>query len=238
MSTSEEMVNNVYQSIAKLDAKVKILDKDVRNSIDALPAWAYVDKKLAIWAWNKFVDKMNEAWDKLQLGMDSIVWPSDIREGKSVWTKHVGAPVSKISGQSAKSNTEVDRYWEGGGAGAYIDILPVQQEAMNSIKSYSDKISTALEELAGAETKFLLWFGGSIIVFIAAIVAAIATTETVIGAIAFATGGVAAFLAGFGEGYGDLHSAVSSQSTTLRTDVVSDSKAFPGGKWPKATIYG
>jgi hypothetical protein len=169
--------------------------------------------------------------------------PSTLTSAGDRWTNDVGAVASLVSGKSDLDKTEADddsTHWSGEAADKYRATVPAQNSALDEVKTASDEIHKVLDGLAAGITTFWVNVGVAVISLVTAVIAALPTAATVVGAPAAAgmvSAGIIAFLTFLGEAVQaltELSNKAAENSTTLDQQLASND-VFPDGGWPRST---
>lgn len=131
--------------------------------------------------------------------------------------------------------------WTGEGATAYTGAVKGQPVAATQIETTSDKLATALTLCAVAGAAFYLALLAVLIKAIVVMVAAAAAAATGVGAPVGFAAAVAEALSDAGIITGlvvTLTGVVTAQAGQIAVakGEANDNSAFPGGKWPAATV--
>jgi hypothetical protein len=211
--------------------------KQVQSIIDKVKEWSDWAANKVLEAWRAFVKLMKKVWRKVNDAWDNIVWPGDYSDAADAWSETVSDKVSGISANADSNNTDVDRYWEGDGANAYIDSLDNQQVAMKKVKSYCGTISAAFRAMSTAQLIFNAAFILAIATFLGGLLVAVFAVETVLGSIAALAGAALLIIAEIGAADAHFKGTASDHAGTLKDDVLADWDAFPSKRWPAGVRY-
>jgi hypothetical protein len=245
MSTAEAaLLAQIDGTVARIIAKTDDLSGNVNAGIRYLPPWVQsgVSDK-----WDEFVDLMGRIWDKLTEIFSNMGAPWALSALADDWSERVSGPVSGIASKADRDNTEVDRYWEGDAASAYLDTLTPQRLAIEKIQAtFSAPLSTALNEMRNAIWIFWVALGTALLALVGGIIGAYFATGTIVGipaGVAIAIGAALIFIGALAGGYLQLRSTAEGQNTIL-VQKLNDNTGFrtPDGggeaSWPRSTIEG
>lgn len=192
-------------------------------------------------AWQRFCEMMRRLWDELARILSHLGSPGALSDAAERWNDGVAEPVSKLAGMADRDNTEVNRYWEGHAAEAYLDTLPTQRTAIEGMTStFTVPISTALQKLASAILIFFAALVAALLSLVAGIVTGVIGAAGVVTAPAAVAAVVAAVLVAIGAitgGAAKLMSEAGNQNNTLQQQL-ADNTAFRDAAWPRSTIEG
>ncbi|MEE6261791.1 hypothetical protein [Plantactinospora sonchi] len=231
----QALINKIHSTVARINTKTSELQNNINNKMGWLPG-PLQDKVLE--GWNKFTGFLRECWDALAEIFTNMGSPSTLWSTADSWSNNVGGPVS-AQVQSAKVGTlATDDRWDGTAAERYRQNLPLQETALDKMKSvYSDGVSSALSDVA----KGIIAFWGALIVALGALVAgiigAVTSSATIFGLPAAPFIAAAAALVAVGAFYSGgliLKSVCSSANSTLRQKL-NDNTGYREGHWPSAT---
>jgi hypothetical protein len=236
------LLEKIDGTVASIIDKTNQLSANVNRGLGWLPPWVESEVREK---WDQFVELMGQIWDKLTEICSNLGSPEALRELAKDWSRLVSGPVSGISGNANQDNTEVDRYWEGDAASAYLDTLFPQRIAMEKIQAtFGAPLSSALDEMRGAIWIFWIALGTALAALVAGIIGAAAATGTIVGipaGVVIAVGAALVFLGSLAGGYLQLRSTAESQNNTL-TEKLNDNTGFRsvGGQvvWPRSTTEG
>lgn len=151
----------------------------------------------------------------------------------------VGGPISGLEGYATRDYTDVNRYWEGVAAEAYLDALPVQRQAIAHMTAiYSQPASTSLDALASAIEEAWIIVVAGLVLLVVGLIAALKASTTIVGiplGVLAAVGAFLTFVAAMITAYLRLRSAAASQNTFLQ-EKLHDNTALRGESWPTSTI--
>jgi hypothetical protein len=243
MSTAEAaLLERIDDTVGRIIKKTDQLSASVSDGIGWLPPWV---EPAVRDTWDQFVELMGQIWDKLTEIFSNLGAPWALSALAEDWSRLVSGPVSGIAGNANQDNTEVDRYWEGEAASAYLDTLFPQRVAMEKIQAtFGAPLSSALDEMRNAIWIFWIALGTALLALLAGIIGAATASGTIVGipaGVAIAVGAALVFLGALAGGYLQLRSTAESQNNTL-VQKLNDNSGFrsEGGQvvWPQSTIEG
>jgi hypothetical protein len=229
------IVEKINSVIGRINTKTTELQNSINSKIGWLPGFLQ-DKVIA--GWNHFMGFLRDCWNALAEVVTNMGSPSTLWNTANAWSETVGGPVS-AQVQSAKAGSlTVDDRWNGEAADSYRQNLPLQETALDKMKStFSDGISTALSDVA----KGIIAFWGSLVValgsLVVGLIGALASSATILGlpAAPFIAAGAALVAVGaIFSGRLILQSVASGANTTLHQKL-SDNTGYRDEHWPRAT---
>lgn len=243
--TEQAALEKINNEITRINEKVTELSNKINSVLSNVPSFLgwVVDRVEALW--DEFVAAMERLWEKITEIFSNLGSPSTLWDTADDWSELVGGPVSGIAGNAHSDNSEIDRYWEGDAAVAYLDTLMPQRVAMEKIQTtFSEPVATALSGMAKAIIAFWVSLGIALASLVAGLIGAAAASGTIIGipaGIVVAIGAVAVCVAAIAAGYLILKSEASSAKNTLTTKL-NDNTGFrdegAGPAWPASVIMG
>lgn len=235
---SNPTAQEISDLVDRFYAKVKDLQNAINDILDWIPwGFGWVADKLKD-GWNWLCEKIDSAFTALSFILSNLGSPDTLTQTADDWSSTVGADVSARVGLADLGNLAVDDSWSGSAAEQYKQKMPLQKLALQNIKTqFTDGISSALKDVASAIKVFWTVLVSGLVVLIGGIIAAIASTATILGAPAgpfIAAAAVGVFAAAAWGGTEILKSQCAGANTTL-TQKLAENTAYPGGAWPKAT---
>jgi len=239
MASEGALLSKIDSTVGRINSKTTELQNSINSTLSAswlgIPEWV---KDKVRDGWNTFARFLKDLWDTLAEILTNMGSPSKLFSTGDSWSNSVGGPVSQQVQHAEAGSLAVDDNWDGTAATAYKQALPLQKTALEKIKStFTDGISQALSDVA----KAIYVFWGALIValgaLVAGIIAAIASTATILGLPAgpfIAAAAVLAAIAACTAGGLNLKSAASAANSSLRQKI-NDNVGYRDGHWPKAT---
>lgn len=222
-------------TLTRLDAKTAELYTSIAENLHLLPEPL---QSKTIEGWKDFCSYLQRLWHNLAIITTNIGSPTALWETADAWNIHVGAPVSAHAQTADTIILGVDNYWTGDAADAYQQMLPAQKAALEKIRTLTVGVTTALDNVAKSILVFLAALIGAIAALVTGIIGALASTATIAGipaGILIACGAALTACAAFIAGAERLKGDCSSANTTLRQHI-ADNTAFYQGRWPEAVI--
>lgn len=186
-------------------------------------------------------DEISKAMEKLQGITEQIGKffsqtgnPIQLWEKADAWTNTVQKIVSPEVGKYTLGYKEVDGWWTGGGAKEYKDTLRPQKVALTSIADSAAGVSKELAAFAQQVVTYWTTISKEFVdtyTQMAKDAAAIASPDVVQGIAGLVLDLAAAInrlVMGFVDKYAEFETSVKGLET-----IGNDSKAFPGGHWPR-----
>lgn len=224
------------------------LIEDLRDAVN------FVLQHLPFYVPGSVSDKIIAEWDKLsakataQIGsirtdVNEAGEPVSLRAAADGWSSTIKANLSGLPGRidEGKLTAEDDTTFQGLAADAYRSIIPAQKGAIEAVAKHPDGISSGLDEIAGAIQTWMISYGVAIIALIGGIasaIAAVAASETGVGAVvglAAACVCVATLGGAIITAEVTLNNAVESVDGKWRA-LFSDWTGFDGQEWPSAVF--
>ncbi|MFI6652114.1 hypothetical protein ACIBI8_31480 [Streptomyces sp. NPDC050529] len=241
VAQTQETVGKLNSGVTKMSTKLDLIGPAVEK---AMNHWYIPDAiaKPVIWAANKLIelgcwirDKVIEclkgAAAPVLFFLDAQEWQGPTIRGKA----------SGVAGNVAGEALKAPLTWTGEGATAYTGAVKGQPVAATQIETTSDKLATALTLCAVAGAAFYLALLAVLIKAIVVMVAAAAAAATGVGApVGFAAAVVealsdAGIITGLVVTLTGVVTAQAGQIAVAKGEA-NDNSAFPGGKWPSATV--
>lgn len=235
MSGTAELLAEIFETIAKIEQKVKELQDAINAGLESLSRWLGWVADRVHDGWNWFCDKIGEFWDWLSNIVTHMGDPEMLSATADAWSDSIGGPVSAEVGNADAGSLLVDDTWTGMAAEQYKQRIALQKTALDKVRAtFSEGISTALKDM-----RMAIWvYWGALVAALATLVGgligAIGSSATVFGLPAapfIAAAAVGACLVACWGGGEILKSQAANANTVLRQKL-NDNSGFPDDAWP------
>lgn len=232
-------LQNIQNLLREIEGKNEEARRELNRLLSKVPDWVpdYVVNKV-LDKWNELCDLHAQALQEFWNLLDNMGEPWTLRAASNAWSTEVAEVLSGLPGKLDESDLWVDDLFSGLSGEAYKQIRPEQIAAINAVhknlvaetsKALSDGADTINDAVAAVESAVV-----ALGVAYAALIAALVTCETVIGAVA----GLVVFLGACGKAIYDAHDArgkLETAVTKIGSDfdkVSSNNDGFEGNSWP------
>lgn len=235
LALEAEMARKINELVAKINSSTAALQKSINNNLYKLPPPV---RKKTVSDWDKFRGKVQEFWDALTEITENQGDCSKLSSTADSWSDRIGGPVSKKAQMASAAKLSTDENWTGTASDTYRQTIPDQQNALAAVESQISRVvSESLNDLRTAIVEFRIEVVAAIIIYIAALVAALEATSTIVGIPV----GVLIVLAAICELCGGIFFAMyrlrgnSSGVNTKLRNVLAAKGPYGDGHWPTAT---
>ncbi|MFG2674621.1 hypothetical protein [Streptomyces sp. NPDC048445] len=241
VAQAEATIEKLNEGIVKLSTKLDQIGPSVESTVNHWYVPEAVAKPL-VWFAKRMIDAGCWIRDKILECLKGAVAPIFMYLDSQDWQgPDIRGKVSGVAGNVAQEALKAPLVWKGEGADAYTGAVKGQPTAATQIETSSDKLATTLTACALAGVAFYLALAAILIKAIVTFAAAIAATASVVFSWAGLLGAIgeaaadSAMIFGLVVGVTGVVTAQAAQISVAKGEA-NDNSAFPGGKWPTATV--
>jgi hypothetical protein len=241
----QELLDKARLLLERIRIKCDEIVRKINNLLSSIPS--LLVPEYVVEGVQAGIRKMNDLfarlWSNAQEFFDSPGSPFVLFDAADRWLNDVARPAAETEEKINVDYMNVDNYWRGAAAEAYIATLGTQQSAFAAMVDVARKIKECLHAAAWGILKFWGAVTLGLVAAVAGIFAAYAAIAGVVSAPAApiaAAGAILAAIVAISSGVWALvveFQGVKDQATALREESVFNT-AFDGDGWPRGDAAG
>ncbi|MBE1485071.1 hypothetical protein [Plantactinospora soyae] len=180
----EQVAEQSQQNVSEGLERVQQLTVELADGLTAAMRWLPlgIGTEAIEREWQRFLELKDRLFDELQRLVEEPGFPPALWRIGEYWNVRIGAPVSGLQQKVSPNELDADGRWGGTAADSYRDAALAQADALKTIGPATEKIQSALDDLAWGLVAFWVAIAAAVATFVIGMVSAAGATATVIGA--------------------------------------------------------